>query len=42
MKQARKKAKEILKNIKNTHSCDWWSNLKKKPQTDNKDYISRV
>lgn len=35
-------AKELFNKIKKTHSCDWWANLKKKPQTDKKEYISRI
>lgn len=35
-------AKKLFVEIVKTHSCDWWEHLKKKPQTDNKEYISRV
>lgn len=35
-------AKALFKEIVDTHSCDWWQNLKKKSQTDKKEYISRV
>jgi 5'-deoxynucleotidase YfbR-like HD superfamily hydrolase len=37
-----KSAKKLLDEIKSTHSCDWWKDLKKKPQTNEKDYVSRV
>lgn len=35
-------AKKLFREIVKTHSCDWWQKLKKKPQTDKKEYISRV
>jgi len=35
-------AKRLLREIQSIHSCDWWKNLKKKPQTEKKEYVSRV
>ncbi|MBN2015870.1 HD domain-containing protein [Candidatus Dojkabacteria bacterium] len=35
-------AKKLFDEIIQTHSCNWWLNLKKKPQTKRNDYISRV
>jgi len=35
-------AKEMIRSIIKTHSCDWWEHLKKKPQTKKKDYISQI
>lgn len=35
-------AKKVFEQIKKTHSCEWWQDLKKEPQTKKGDYTSRV